>query len=102
MCEKLFWVTFRIGETGNALARRTALEDAISDCAKGRWWREPTSFILFRSDLGIDRVSTRLKRALDLNKDLAVIGMPDIRNAHVIGKVKDADLFDLWDWVAAA
>ena len=102
MDSKLFWVTFRIEEIGDDDARRRALEQAVSDCSNGQWWKEPTSFILFESDLSMGRVAAHLKGAIDLEHDVVVIGMPNFKTARVIGKVKDGDLFDLWDWIQTA
>jgi hypothetical protein len=102
MTTRLYWVTFRIEEIGNAEARRKALYDAVSECANGQWWKEPTSFVLFESDLTIGSIAARLKRAIDLKNDVVLIGMPDFKGGRVIGKVKDRDLFDLWEGVQTA
>lgn len=99
MTLNLYWVSFRVEETGNHAARRKALEEAIKDCTSGTWWKDPTSFVLFQSDLAINIIAGHLKTAIDEDTDIAVIGMPNFKSARVIGNVVDADLFSLWDWI---
>jgi hypothetical protein len=99
---ELFWVTFRIEENAGREARYRALQEAVSDCANGKWWDEPTSFILFQSGLKIGQIAERLEEVIDTDCDVAVIGMPDYKSARAIGAVNDPDLFNLWSWVKRA
>lgn len=102
MTLNLYWVSFRVEEVGNHTARRKALEEAISDCADGSWWKDPTSFVLFQSDLAINIIAGHLKAAINEDTDIVVIGMPNVKSARVIGNVVDDDLFSLWDWIKPA
>lgn len=98
----LYWVTFRIAEVGNDDARRAAMLDAVKETTAGKWWTEPTSFVLFESSLSIDQLATVLKGAIDLDRDIVLIGMPHFKDARVIGNVEDADLFELLPFVTEA
>ena len=99
----LYWVTFRLEKDSTWQERYTALDSAISDAtADQKWWKEPTSFYLFRSELGIDEIVALIKEAISAQTDVVVIGMPDYKSARVIGTVEDDDIFTLWDWVQQA
>lgn len=102
MTLNLYWVTFRIEEINDDAARRKALTEAISDCANGSWWKDPTSFVLFQSDLAIGVIAAHLKSVIDEDTDIVVVGMPNVKSARVIGNVVDDDLFELWDWIKPA
>ena len=67
---------------GNNDARRDALMQAIKGTTKGRWWTDPTSFFLFESDLSIDGLASHLKAAIDLDRDIAIVGMPHVKSAR--------------------
>ena len=96
---KLYWVTFRIADHGNWKARYEAVQEAVKELTGGKWWTEPTSFLVFKSDHSIDTIASHIRAALDPDRDIAVVGMPDVKSARVVGNVEDSDLFDLWDWI---
>ena len=99
----LYWVTFRLEEDSTWKQRYNALDSAISDATEGgKWWKEPTSFYLFRSELEIGDLVTAIKGAISTRTDVVVIGKPDYKTARVIGTVEDDDIFTLWDWVKKA
>lgn len=74
----------------------------IKGTTKGRWWTDPTSFVLFESDLSIDGLAPHLKAAIDLDRDIAIVGMPHVKSARVTGNVYDHDLFELLPFVTVA
>jgi hypothetical protein len=80
-----YWLTFRIHDNAGSEARRDALYDTISKLTP-EWWIEPTSFIVFESDSGIDTIAARAKSAIDPRVDLVLIGMPDFKSALLVGK----------------
>lgn len=98
---KLYWVTFRIADVGNWKARYGAVQQAVKELTLGSWWTDPTSFIVFQSDQTIDTIAAHIRAALDPDQDIAVVGMPNIKSARVVGNVEDPDLFTLWDWIQA-
>lgn len=90
-----YWVTFRIADTGDYDSRYQQFVDAVRGVTDAMWWTEPTSFILFRSNHGIDDIASALAAPLRLSEDLAVVGMPEFKDARAIGATKDGDLFKL-------
>ncbi|USA39635.1 hypothetical protein NCF86_00275 [Pelagerythrobacter marinus] len=93
---KLFWVTFRIGDVGNYDARYQRLNEALASIAdNSTWWVESTSFFLFQADTNIDGVAEAIACALDLDHDLALVGMPEYKSARAIGAIGDPDLYKL-------
>ncbi|MCT2557533.1 hypothetical protein N0B51_00915 [Tsuneonella sp. YG55] len=93
----LYWLTFRLEKNGSWQRRYDALKSTISDCTTGgKWWVEPTSFILFRSEVAIGDIAALISDAIDTNTDVALLAMTDYKSARVIGTVRDADLFSLW------
>lgn len=93
----LYWMTFRLEDDGTWQRRYDALKSTISDCTTGsKWWVEPTSFILFRSEAKIDELAALVAEAIDTETDVALLAMTDYKSARVIGSVQDSDLFSLW------
>lgn len=93
----LYWMTFRLEDNGSWQRRYDALKSAISDCtAGGKWWVEPTSFFLFRSEVSIGDIAALVADAIDTDTDVALLAMTDYKSVRVIGTVSDTDLFSLW------
>ena len=99
---KLYWVTFRLKEDTSRDERYDGLMAAIRESCAGKWWVEPTSFVVFRSELSIAALTARLSIEINEKRDLLVIGMPDFKSARVVGRVEDPDLFSLWPWIEPA
>lgn len=99
---KLYFVAFRLKQDSTREARYAALEGALADASGGKWWKDPTSFIVFQSTLTIDQIATLVSDAIRETTDIAVIGMPEVKSARVVGVVEDDDLFELWDWIKPA
>ena len=93
----LYWLTFRLEDNATWQRRYDALKLSISECTVGgKWWVEPTSFFLFRSEVGIDSIAALVADAIDTETDVALLAMTDYKAARVIGSVRDGDLFKLW------
>lgn len=89
-----YWITFRVGDIGDYNARYDALQKAVSNLKDGaKWWVEPTSFFVFNSKHSIDEVAAAVKKALNTLDDMALIGMPEFKDARVVGTLEDDDLF---------
>jgi hypothetical protein len=98
-----YWVTFRIAERTVSGRddddRREALYEAIRKRVEGnKWWREPTSFVLFNSASGIADLASAIKQAVAPDYDVVLIRAAETKDARVIGPV-DKDLFDLMPYV---
>lgn len=103
MAGELYWLTFRLADNASWQQRYDALKIAVSGSMDGTvWWDEPTSFLLFRSNLAIDDLATVIAEAIDLRTDVALLGMPDYKSARVVGSLDDPDIFKLWPWVKQA
>lgn len=90
---KNYWITFRIEENGSAASRRDALYEAVQSLTPdGKWWVEPTSFILFSSEEEIGSVADTVRAVIDESQDIVLIGMPDFKSARIIGAWTDQDL----------
>lgn len=99
----VFWLTFRIKKDAGYEQRYEALKTAVNAVKEGtRWWAEPTSFILFKSQFTIDQVAARIKGALNTASDMALIGMPEVKDARVVGKLEDEDLFEFMPFTKRA
>ncbi len=99
---ELYFVAFRLAQDSTHGSRYAALEGVLADAAGGKWWKDPTSFIVFRSALKIDEVANLVADAIRVSTDIAIIGTPDFKSARVVGDVEDDDLFELWPWIKAS
>jgi len=99
----VYWLTFRIKKVGDYDARYEALKAAVLAVKEGpKWWVEPTSFILFKSQKNIDQVAAKIASALALNVDMALIGMPEVKDARVVGNLEDDDLLEFMPFTKRA
>ena len=98
-----YWMTFRIAERHvdgrDADDRRELLYETIRQLTNQKWWKEPTSFVLFRSDYGIDQIVGAIKPVISEVHDLVLMRDLDAKTARVVGAVDDTDLFDLMPYV---
>jgi hypothetical protein len=91
-----YWLTFRIAEDATYSDRYHGLESAISGILTGgKWWKETTSFLLFASFHSLDQVAATVKAALAEDRDVALIGMIDVKGTRIVGSWADADLTTL-------
>jgi hypothetical protein len=90
----VYWLTFRLADDAGYSQRYDALISGINAITP-KWWVESSSFILFESSKDIDGVAATARAAVSPSKDIVLIGMPDYKNARVIGPVQDQDLFAL-------
>lgn len=100
-----YWLTFRIEERSANYrsddARRDALYDVIRNLAHTKWWVEPTSFILFESELRIDDIASSVREVVAPEYDIVLIRDAENKAARVIGPV-DPDLFLLMPYAQEA
>lgn len=97
----VYWTTFRIHNDASYRTRYDALVEAIRVISK-KWWVDPTSFLLFESDKSIDGVAAAVKEAINSATDMALIGMPDFKDARAVGHTHDQDLFALMPFAKKA
>lgn len=98
---KTYYITFRLEQDATYNDRWKRLVDAI-DGISTRWWVEPTSFFLFESGHSIDQVAAVAKAAINVNKDVVLVGMVDYKGARVVGKANSRAVFDLMPEARAA
>jgi hypothetical protein len=96
----VYWLTFRIHDDAGYEHRYNALTGTVQ-AMSSRWWTEATSFLLFESAHNLDQVAAKVKVAVGPS-DLVLIGMPEFKDARVIGPVKDQDLFTLMPFTKKA
>jgi len=90
-----YYVAFRIGSGGNRDHRFDAMIDTIMDVSSGKCWLEPSSFAVFASDLSSKAIVSRFSEVLDLDFDLAVVGMTEFKFMLIIGASNDTEIYDL-------
>jgi hypothetical protein len=96
----IYWLTFRVAENLGGNARRLALYEAVRQLVvrDSRWWKDPTSFILFQSEYSIDDIAENVKETIDVHEDIVLIRDAERRSARVMGQF-DRDLFGLMDYM---
>jgi hypothetical protein len=97
----VYWTTFRIHNDASYQHRYEKLMEAIRVISI-KWWVDPTSFLLFESNQGIDGVASAIKAAINSTTDMALVGMPDFKDARAIGHTHDQDLFALMPFTKKA
>ena len=90
-----YWITFKIGESGNAEGRYQALLAKVRQLTHAMWWTESANFLLFDSDHDIEALAAEVATVLDLSVDLALIARDEGREARAIGATEDPWLFEL-------
>lgn len=83
-----YWLTFRFADVtvgyDSGDDRRNALYQVIDNLSRS-WWIEPTSFLLFHSELGIDEIAGRCKAVISVKHDLVLLREISVQSARVIG-----------------
>ena len=96
------WLTFRIEEIvvdgESSGQRRKALYEYIENCSTN-WWLEPTSFIVFDTDVGIDQLVAGCKNVISDDHDLVLIRAMDTKSARACGVINDGDIFEMMDYL---
>ena len=92
---EIYWISYSIGEKGNAERRYQHLLAAVHEMTQELWWTEMSNFILFQSDHGIDEIAEHVRGVLDPEADLAVLVRQDAEDGVAIGAVQDVLLFEL-------
>lgn len=86
---EVFWITFRIENDVTYDDRYNALIGAVKQHNDGSWWFEPTSFWLVESNSSRAAIAASVKRAIDVGKDLVLIGSMQYAGATLVGKAKN-------------
>ena len=89
-----YWLSFRLKDDQTYDRRYEALSQAIR-FRTDKWWIEPSAFFLFRSASTIDQLAQAVRDAIDPSKDLAIIGMSNIKACRIVGDNQDTDVFEL-------
>ena len=97
----VYWLSFRLADGPTYPARYDAFVDAVEQM-KSMWWVETSAFFVFETTLDINAVAARAKAAIDPARDIALIGMPEFKNARIIGAFKDQDIFKLMPFTKKA
>jgi hypothetical protein len=101
-----FWLTFRLDDRAAVKPtyseRYKALQDAIKDVSTALWWKEPTSFVAFESELDIDGIVAILKKAIHTSHDVVLVREMNSKTARVCGAVADQDIFKLMPYLKKA
>ena len=101
----VYWLTFRISEKkttkGSDKDRRDNLYSTIGGLST-RWWKDPTSFIIFESSRSIDKISKECKAVVSSNIDIVLIRKMENKSARLIGKTDDMDIYSLIDYLEDA
>jgi hypothetical protein len=96
-----YWTTFRIHNDASYRTRYDNLVEAVRSISS-KWWVDPTSFLLFESSKDINGVAAAVKAAINTGTDMALIGMPDFKDARLVGQTGDQDLFALMPFAKKA
>jgi hypothetical protein len=94
----VYWLSFCIAKDATYQDRYDAL-DAMIGSLTVRWWKETTSFILFSSERSIDEIAAFVESVIDIDQDIVLIGMPQVKSARIIGSWTDPDLTELMPFV---
>ena len=70
-----YFVTFRLEENETYKHRYGDLMDFLQDTSNGTYWDEPTSFVLFDSTDELQHIVSGLKRCIDNETDIVVLGI---------------------------
>lgn len=91
-----YWISFRLKDDDGYEDAYEAFTDVMKKALdQSTWWFETTSFYIADSEISLDGLAMRVKRAIRLDRDLVVIGMPGFKAGRVIGKCSDQDIFTL-------
>lgn len=86
-----YWITFRLGDSGNYNARYSAFIDAIADNSTARW-SDPTSFWIIESSLDIAQLCAKLSEPLNARTDMFVIRKLANKTSRYFGNVEALDI----------
>ena len=98
--ERTYWIAYRIALNEHHLERLADFIDALYQPTTATYWYETNNFKIFSSNLKISQIATKIKLAINTDKDTAVLGCTHHKSMRVIGKCDDQDLFSLVDFAA--
>lgn len=88
MAAQRYWATFRIKmETRNRLTYQQRRDQLLNVLyyQSANVWDEPTSFVAFVTERGIDTIAKQAKSAIDPLVDVVLIRMTDYSDARYVG-----------------
>lgn len=91
---KTYWFAFRLNHDIDYNDRYDRVMNTLKGLSDGKWWVEPSAFVVFRSDLNIDAVASEISAAMDTRVDVGLLGMSEIKAARVLGASNDDDIFE--------
>ena len=65
----LHWVPFHTSALAIGKLANAAVQEAVKELSAGKWWTEPTSFLVFQSDRTIDTIASHFRAALDPDQE---------------------------------
>lgn len=99
---RTYYVSFTIADDAGYAERYEALMDLLRGYDNTIWWTETTSFVLFRSDKSASQIATDIMRAINVSKDIAVVGATHFKTMLVVGASQDDDIYKLVDFATKA
>ncbi len=72
--------------------RYLALDTEIRQMADGALWEESTAFVALQTNLAIDQIAARCKRAIAPTADLVLILDNDHKSARLVGRNDDQSI----------
>ena len=100
----VYWLTFDVSvddvNTVSGATRRAAIYTAIykatgTNGAEKDAWKDPTSFIMFKSSKSIDDIAASIKAVISQRHDMFLIRKLDNKKAIVCGNFKSESVFGL-------
>ncbi|MGF7148038.1 hypothetical protein FHS96_001647 [Sphingomonas zeicaulis] len=97
MAERVYWISFRLADDGEASEREQALVGVVRKLAatSGPCWQSNPSFLMFRSAYPLGTVASRVAGSINTARDTAVVGIVDQRGGWAIGVLEDRDILEL-------
>jgi len=90
-----YWMTYRLADDGQFVARNKQINIILNSVSEGIRWAEAHTFFIFKSKLGINEVAAQFRPALDERKDMLLIGMTEFKEARVLGVPEQTALYAL-------
>ncbi|MCA0058387.1 MULTISPECIES: hypothetical protein [unclassified Mesorhizobium] len=93
-----YWLSFRLQDDRTYNQRYENLTETVERLST-KWWVEASSFIVFASEAGIDKIASEIADVIYIDTDLVIVGMPEFKSARLIGHHEDDDIFELMPFI---
>ena len=93
--KKTYFLAFRLEHDERYDLRYRKLEDIINDVSGGNCWKDPTSFMIFSAKKTRRHIINKVKKCIDEDQDIVVIGKPGKSKMWIVGEIDDDSVFDL-------